>query len=189
MSDTATDLMKKPASSFSPATRPRRYYPRSRAVRDLRWAEYLNFRPFGKKRLNSSQRAGMRFEAKFGTMLRASLPKGTRIDHERWIEFEDANGNGYACPDWVVFAKRKILLFETKLSWYAEAWRQPVELYAPLLTKLEDLPVVSILAFKNPAGYEAWLGNQGRTMQRVSNLIEAVKLEPSRVGFWHWLPR
>ena len=189
MSDAATELMKRPASSCARPIHRHRPYPKSRKVQNLQWAEYLDFTPFGRRRLNSAQRMGMRYEAAFGRMLRKRIPSGARLDHDKWIQFEDQNGSGYACPDWVLHGTKRLFVFENKLSWHRDAWEQPQLLYGPLLEEIEGKPTVSVVGFRNPRDFETQLSRMGSGMVQVHSLPDVLNLKPGQIGFWHWLPR
>ncbi|HXJ94233.1 MAG TPA: hypothetical protein VMT20_15400 [Terriglobia bacterium] len=92
-----------------------------RVVRDLRWAQLADC-PFAPQKHSGARLAGLRFEK--------AVWKKTGGLHNPWIEFEDANGSGFACPD-IVLPERKLIV-ECKLTYTPVADMQLAGLYLPL---------------------------------------------------------
>ena len=98
-------------------------------MREARWSEE---KFFGKpKRLPKGARGrGYSWERKVKKWLEKTYEN---VIYDRWISFEDANGKGFAQPDFVLEHKEHIIVVETKLTETENGYRQLNHLYAPLL--------------------------------------------------------
>lgn len=67
----------------------------------------------------------------------------------QWITFTDANGPGFAQPDYFILQPEQVLLFECKLTQTEEAWRQLRSLYGPLLAHIFERPIISVQVCHN----------------------------------------
>ncbi len=67
----------------------------------------------------------------------------------QWLQFVDANGPGFAQPDFYFVRPDSVLCIECKLTQHPVAWEQLRGLYAPLLEKLYARPVVCVQVCKN----------------------------------------
>jgi len=68
---------------------------------------------------------------------------------EQWIEYEDANGSGFAQPDFYFITDYCLIVLEAKLTQKIQGRLQIDELYRPLLRRIYRLPVVGIQVCKN----------------------------------------
>lgn len=91
------------------------------------------------------QKLGLRFQRRVGRTLLNEF--GKTLAQGQWIEFEDANGKGYAQPDFFLVRADRIVCWEVKLRQTAAAISQIMELYRPLLWHLFRLPVVGVATF------------------------------------------
>jgi hypothetical protein len=66
----------------------------------------------------------------------------------QWIEFRDANGPGYAQPDFFLPGPHSTILFESKLTETEWGHMQIALLYRPLLNHIFRRPVVGVLVCK-----------------------------------------
>ena len=98
----------------------------------------------------------------------------------QWIRFADANGFGYAQPDYYLICKDKIICFEAKLTQNYLGLRQLLSLYSPLLSHIYSLPVVGVLVFKNITE---------DIDRRIEAPREVLSLSArSLTYYWHYVP-
>lgn len=69
--------------------------------------------------------------------------------YSQWIEFTDAGGSGFACPDIFIVLENKILLFEVKLTQTPNAVAQMRQLYEPLLACIFNYPIIRCEIYRN----------------------------------------
>lgn len=115
----------------------------TRQVRGLRWARLREAGPFGRSRPRGAKAMGVRYERQLAKQL------GAGWRHGQWIEFEDANGRGWAQPDFILIGQRRLVVLEAKYTWVPEAMAQLDLLYRPLCEALWGLPVVGFVVCKN----------------------------------------
>lgn len=96
----------------------------------------------------------MSYEKRFGNWLN-SLQLGV-LCHGPWIEFEDANGHGFAQPDWLLAVPGVCLVvLECKVTYTPFGVEQLRNLYLPLCESLFSCPISLVLAAKNlGSGFE-----------------------------------
>lgn len=117
--------------------------------------------------LTRVQRAGLTFQNKVSTRVRTychSPRHRATLYSASWIRFCDANGGGWAQPDWFFVVEKQteesgsilrlpeglLVLGECKLTQTPVAWSQMEELYTPLLTHIfEPHRIVQIQCVKN----------------------------------------
>lgn len=148
-----------------------------RHVEQLKFARYAKPPGFlGKrKRVRGKKAAGLRYEKKLGEEL---ARRGIDFGKGLWIEFEDANGKGFAQPDFVVYGSgKKWRILEAKLSQTNVAFEQLFSLYLPLLAHLHpDIEFTPLQVCRNLRGIRA--GDP--------RLVD--DLEKAQSGcIWHWL--
>jgi hypothetical protein len=85
--------------------------------------------------------------------VRRALPSPERWQFNPWFEFVDANGRGFAQPDFVLRTKSEILLLECKLTDTLEAREQLQLLYTPLLEHVYRSPVRGVVVAKSLAPF------------------------------------
>lgn len=118
----------------------------ARSIQGLIWAGPTEVGPFGvQKRRKGAKAAGLRYEK----LVRKALPAAARWSFNPWFEFVDANGKGFAQPDFVLRTKNEVLVVECKLTFTEEAFGQLQELYFPILHYVHRLPVRGIVLTKN----------------------------------------
>ncbi len=101
-------------------------------------------------RLHGAPLRGKRYEARVGAYLsKASVGAYLRLFAAQWIHFIDANGAGYAQPDYFFVSQERVLCLECKLTQTSAAWDQLRLLYAPLLQKLFSRRVDCVQVCKN----------------------------------------
>jgi hypothetical protein len=99
-----------------------------------------------------------------------------------WIGYEEPLGRKRAAqPDVVLFNREYLVVLEIKLSRCEAGFLQIEHLYAPLLTKLYDLPVAGCVIFCNPGrGYAPY-------NPPIRRLSEVSRIEPGSIAEWHLL--
>jgi len=115
-----------------------------RVIEQLKWVAERERGPWkaSRRSLRPIVRAGLAYEKKALAALSKCWPQ---LRSRCWLEFEDANGCGWAQPDaWAVVPGPRLLVFECKLSYVPNAWSQVGLLYAPLLSRLLSIPQSSI---------------------------------------------
>ena len=98
-------------------------------------------------RLHGAPLRGKQYEARIGRYL-GEVDLG-RLFAAQWIHFVDANGAGYAQPDYFFVRRGRVLCLECKLTQTSAAWDQLRLLYAPLLRKLFARRVDCVQVCKN----------------------------------------
>jgi len=68
---------------------------------------------------------------------------------EMWLEYEDDNGYGMCSPDIVLDLEDRILVLECKLTQTETARLQIFQLYAPVLSRCWNKPIVGVGVFRN----------------------------------------
>src|ERR1700675_1625475 len=109
--------------------------------------------PWPKVRLKGARAKGKAYERKVGKLFRKLMGEQTlqgELFEGQWLAFYDANGRGYAQPDYYILAPAVVLLVEVKLKQNTDAHLQLDQLYRPLLERLYALPVVMLQVFKFP---------------------------------------
>lgn len=114
----------------------------------------------------------MAYERKLGKFLQTLRLPGT-LHAAQWLEFEDANGHGYALPDFFIVCPTVVVLLESKLTQVDVAWPQMRELYSPLLEWVYQRRVCCIQVCKH-------LSHEG-------DPIVASPRELKDGVVWHWL--
>lgn len=119
-----------------------------RSIHGLAWVEIQREKPrcIPKDRPGPIQLEGIRYEGKVAK----NLPEG--FLHNPWFHFSDANGPGWASPDFLVppgvWCARPVLV-EVKLTDTPRAITQLSELYVPLAFNLYGILPKSIIVVKN----------------------------------------
>jgi hypothetical protein len=157
----------------------------------LELAEIVREGPWKKPRKRKGAIAkGLAYEKKFGQELIAQLKDlkraqpldtvGGQFFSSQWIWFEDANGEGYAQPDYFIYlpAVRKVLLFECKLTQCASGYAQLRELYSPLLRYIFNTPPIMCLVAKN-------LSRTAPYAAPIERLTALMKESPDKIYLWH----
>ena len=103
--------------------------------------------PHTKTKRTAVQQKGLRYEKKIVRELKRVMPN--KVFHGQWLRYQDASGKHYAQPDLYTVFPDRVLLFECKLTQNDGARPQCLSLYAPLLTELYSLPVISCQVFHN----------------------------------------
>lgn len=112
-------------------------------------------------------------------MLKNRWPEAEQHYHQ-WIEFNDANGRGYAEPEVFIVLKECVFLVECKRTGGVAGQLQLTHLYAPLLEFIYKRPVRCLLVCK-------W-SNPG-TPGPFYNSPEAFLTSGAAFGTWQWLPQ
>lgn len=108
------------------------------------------------------------------------MPEWEEFHEGRWLSFYDANGKGYAQPDFYARVANSIIIIEAKLKQHDEADVQLLNLYGPLLAKLHNAKLVWLIqCFKFP--------RREPDARRVRGIEEALGRSPGVVWDWHWL--
>ena len=81
----------------------------------------------------AAQKEGLRYERKVGKALEQALGPANVV-HNPWFTFEDAAGQAYCCPDFIVTIGWAILVVEVKLSYVDEAILKLRKLYCPVVS-------------------------------------------------------
>lgn len=116
-----------------------------RHVAGLLWAEHVAEGPFGpQKRRKGAKAAGLGYERKVCGALPAAI-------FNPWFAYMDANGKGFAQPDFLLPLKGGILaILEVKLTATPTAEEQLRELYMPIAEFLwPDREVIGVMVAKN----------------------------------------
>jgi hypothetical protein len=121
----------------------------ARRVAGLLFAARTEEGPFGPQRAKrGSKGRGLAYERAVG----AALPRAaTPWEFNPWFEFLDANGKGFAQPDYILLGPREVFLLECKLTDTPEAYEQINFLYRPILEHVFALPVRGVVVCKNLA--------------------------------------
>lgn len=118
----------------------------SRIVSGLIWARSSEKNPWGAQRRAIGCKAqGLRYEKLVNQALRKA---GVRFVHNPWIEFKDANGHGFCCPDFVVRLPEALVVLECKLSDKFEAQVQLHGLYIPIMQMISGQKVWGVVVTK-----------------------------------------
>lgn len=149
-----------------------------RFVSQLRWAQCAAKGPFDKpRRISGRKRAGLKYESDLAKRLPQAL-------HGQWINFADANGPGWAQPDFLVeFAfSDAMLILETKYTWVAEAYSQIEHLYKPLVEHIWRKPAFGVVVAKV-------LTPDCKALPVYRSLDEAALAACSegKTVLWHWI--
>jgi hypothetical protein len=92
------------------------------------------------------------FERKLGKKLQRLLDSGKlsgKLFAKHWFQFQDANGPGWAQPDFFILEPHRVTIFEAKLTQTPAAWEQLHGLYQPLIEMAFKRPVVCVQVCKN----------------------------------------
>ena len=122
--------------------------------------------------MRGAKAAGLRFESKLGKELEE---RGLDFTHGTWLEFYDANGRGFAQPDFIVCPDPQVwFILEAKLSQTQAAFNQLSFLYLPLLQFIHpDVELIPVQVCK-------YLRKQDKGI--VNDLSKA-----SHGSTWHWI--
>ena len=104
------------------------------------------------RRAKGSHSKGLTYERKFLKFLERQLARGNisgKLFSHHWLRFIDADGPGWAQPDFFIDQSDSVLIFETKLTQTDAAWEQLDGLYGPLLESLFRKPVRKVQVCKN----------------------------------------
>lgn len=95
------------------------------------------------KGMTTYQRAGLRFENKFGRRLeKACAELGFKFIPGPWITFEDGNGISCAQPDFLAISQEKVFIFECKLTQKSHGQFTLHTKYMPLAATIWKKPCV-----------------------------------------------
>ena len=115
--------------------RPQRRQPRR--IVDLESAAFTDHPPFPPiRRARGAKLKGIRYERRVGRWLAKQFSDRAELLLGPWIEFEDANGPGFAQPDFLVVESERIWIIEAKLTHVPEAILQLRNLYSPLCAEI-----------------------------------------------------
>jgi len=117
-----------------------------RAVVGLRAARLARGPGWKPSRVRGLKAKGLAFERKVLKQLKEFF--GFAFEPGPWIQFEDANGAGFAQPDGVIAFLTHMVLIEVKLSETPSAAQELRGLYAPLVRKIWKKPVALLQVFK-----------------------------------------
>ena len=86
---------------------------------------------------SAAAKLGLQFERRVHRELLHYQAAGAlrEVQHNPWFAFEDKNGVGTCCPDFLIRTAEGWTIIEVKLTWVAEAERKLQALYAPVVTK------------------------------------------------------
>jgi len=148
-----------------------------REVRGLKWARVLSAKPgcIPQGHPRGAKARGVKYEGAL-----AKLPGFCETPHGVWVEFDDANGHGYAQVDFV-FKGSVPIAVEAKLTWTLMAYIQLRRLYIPLLRYLWSAPVGGIVVCQN-------LTRETPKVDVVGNLAEAMRrvyVDPTCIPVLH----
>lgn len=111
-----------------------------REIFRLKWTR-LAQNPWPKSKATGVKAEGLRFERAVGQ----ALPKAKA---NVWVQYCDANGEGYCCPDYLLRVDGTLVVVECKLTDCAEAYTQLSRLYLPVfrhLCQTEDVRGVVVV--------------------------------------------
>jgi hypothetical protein len=130
--------------------------------------------------MKGARARGLAYQKKVKRLLQKTF-RG--VESAKWIEFCDANGGGFAQPDFFLVAPDRVLLFEAKLSEVDAGYVQLEQLYKPLLQHIFKCPVVSVLVCRT-----VWGLRQPLILVRDPKdlLSPRVAYQPSPL-VWHFL--
>lgn len=118
-----------------------------RIIHELYHAALTDTCPHVVKKKSGTRAKGFTYQKKISRLLKREL--SDELITDQWIHFQDANGRGYAQPDFYAVLDDRVLLFEAKLTQNDSAKDQCLKLYVPLLTYIYGRPVVACQVFKN----------------------------------------
>ena len=131
--------------------------------------------------MSRNQRAGKTYEKRVGEELQRRIDSGALeglLYSGSWIEFLDANGHGFAQPDYFLVTDGVTLVFECKLSQRDAALVQVGRLYRPLLRELFKQPVVGIQVCKILRKESNWF---------VDDPSKLMAYRKEHIFTWHWI--
>lgn len=143
-----------------------------RKIKDLETVTYSkNPWAFRKSRPRGKKRAGLVYQRLLGEDF---ARRGLDYANGPWLEFYDANGRGFAQPDFIVYKDPKQwLVVEAKLSQTPAAFEQLFSLYVPLLKYLHpEIELIPIQVCK-------YLRTEGKYFEDV--------LKTEAGGTCHWI--
>ena len=149
-----------------------------RVVAGLLQAQLSTKVPHREITLYGWKQKGIRFQRTVGRYLKRELPY--EIFAGQWLEFEDANGSGFAQPDFYFLTDRALFCLEAKLTQKLQGRLQIDELYRPLLSRIYQKPVVGILVCKNLT--------RDPGQWKISNPMEVLDETRELTWMWHFLP-
>ena len=152
-----------------------------RKIEGLYFVSRLSERPRNipkPSRLTGSRAAGIAYEKKVIRTLKRRFPTADLKYHE-WLQFADKNGGGYAEPEAYIVLKEFVFLLECKRTGGLAGKLQVTELYAPLLERVYERPVRSLLICKYVTE-----STPGPFVQSVEEFL----MGSMPFATWHWLP-
>ena len=126
---------------------------------DLLAVEISAIRPHAPPRLTGLKAKGLAYQRRLGKMLQRLVDTaaatggpwaGSKLLAEVWLRFHDANGPGYAQPDFIIHLPDLAIVIDAKLTHTPLVEPQLFGLYKPLVEKLLGVPAVCVEAFYNP---------------------------------------
>lgn len=148
-------------------------------IRGLLWARESDEGPrFPKVKLTGSKAAGIAYEKRVGRQIRAEFGDSWEIKTSQWIEFEDSQGSGWACPDLYMIRDDLVVCVESKLTQTKAAERQLLKLYLPLLLRIYARKVVCVQSCRN------LITAPEKEITKLQEIIDN-----PRIGMWTWYNR
>ena len=168
------------------------------------------------KAANPLTAAGLKYERDLRAWLQSQNSQGATgqsakpskdfiLHPSQWIFFEDANGEGWAQPDFILESPNYILILEAKLSATEDAWTQLKSKYIPLVALIESrrerlrskpnaLGLIVADGVRPIYGVQVCKRIRGQLSAHtviVHSLEEALSIfreRPSAQVLFHWLP-
>src|SRR5256885_1619164 len=100
-----------------------------RTIQGLQWVELCWNSPWPKVRLRGSKARGITYQNRLGNHLRNQF--GEQLYSGQWLRYLDANGPGFAQPDFYLVGPHSTIVWEAKLTQREQAYRQISQLYRP----------------------------------------------------------
>jgi len=149
-----------------------------REIQGLKWVRVLDGRPEGlpESRPRGAKAKGVAFESAV-----AQAEGFVRARHGIWLEYADANGGGFAQPDFVFVQDGGLIVAEVKLTWRVEAYRQLRGLYWPLLRLLAGVPIGGIVVCRGLTQETP----KGHVVDDLTTALALARSEPGVVPVLH----
>lgn len=129
-----------------------------------------------RKRPRGSKGAGVKFERELAKRL---CPAAR---HGQWFKFLDAEGVGYAQPDFLLFSGDVVYAIECKLGNIPAGRAQLRELYFPVLKQAYGLPVRGIVIARH-------VTEDPEPKLIVHSLYDAIRASAERIPTLQWRER
>lgn len=129
-----------------------------------------------RRRPKGSKGVGVKFESELAKKL------GPCARHGQWFKFLDAEGVGYAQPDFLLFAPEALYVIECKLGNIPSGRAQLTELYFPILRLVYKLPTFGIVVARH-------VSEDPEPKLITHSLFDAMRASHSRIPTLQWRER